>query len=329
LVQRIKCHEEWANGLRRSEECCGRVNELWFRGLREEAGGDEEPVSSQHIPQKTKQGGKRKRRRRKKEEEEEEEEEEEKQEQAQKERKELMPELSAEKKTKKTQKEKKKKKETQKKSGNRPTKGPSTPTLHSAVSASAENAEHKCSICLDPPVQPISLPCTHTFCQECLQKDRAHTTAEKIATRRGVRVSCPNCRAVTTMENANGVVSNSPPARAQLTRSERCKGGVCSSTKRCSHKKQRVEEEGGGEEEEQEEEQQQEEQEEDKRGDGAVFRPGVRVCALWEGEWLKAYYRRLEEEGLHAVSEVVHGCSTWSVLDVELEMGWGSVPSWA
>jgi hypothetical protein len=202
-------------------------------------------------------------------------------------------------------------------------KDPSTPT----ASASAENANHKCSICLDPPVQPISLPCTHTFCQECLQKYRAHTTAEKIVTRRGVRVSCPNCRAVTTMENANGMVSNSPPTRAQLTRSERCKGGVCSSTTRCAHKTQRVEEEGGGEEEEQEEEQQQEEQEEDKRGDGAVFRPGVRVCALWEGEWLKAYYRRLEEEGLHAVSEVVHGCSTWSVLDVELEMGWGSVPS--
>jgi hypothetical protein len=53
-------------------------------------------------------------------------------------------------------------------------------------------------------------------------------------------------------------------------------------------------------------------------GTEAVFASGMRVRALWGGEWLDAFYRRLEAEGQHAVSCHARGHSTWSVLDGEL-----------
>ena len=51
-----------------------------------------------------------------------------------------------------------------------------------------------CSICLDPPVDPVQLPCDHTFCRECVRAFVAHTATETLTTRQGVPIRCPNCR---------------------------------------------------------------------------------------------------------------------------------------
>jgi hypothetical protein len=97
----------------------------------------------------------------------------------------------------------------------------------------------KCSICLEPFDQPVSLPCTHTFCRACLLEYRAHTTADKVVTRRGVRVTCPNCRAIAMMENARRVVSIdlAPPPESIAGESKNTAGRQ----KRCDHKRKRLE----------------------------------------------------------------------------------------
>ena len=44
---------------------------------------------------------------------------------------------------------------------------------------------HKCLICLEAPVDPIELPCKHSFCRKCMAELRE----------KGVSQSCPLCRA--------------------------------------------------------------------------------------------------------------------------------------
>ena len=44
---------------------------------------------------------------------------------------------------------------------------------------------HKCLICLEAPVDPIELPCKHSFCRKCMEQLRE----------KGVSQSCPLCRA--------------------------------------------------------------------------------------------------------------------------------------
>ena len=44
---------------------------------------------------------------------------------------------------------------------------------------------HKCLICLEAPVDPIELPCKHSFCRKCMEQLR----------KKGVSRSCPLCRA--------------------------------------------------------------------------------------------------------------------------------------
>ena len=44
---------------------------------------------------------------------------------------------------------------------------------------------HKCVICLETPVDPIELPCKHSFCRKCMEQLRE----------KGVSQSCPLCRA--------------------------------------------------------------------------------------------------------------------------------------
>jgi hypothetical protein len=75
----------------------------------------------------------------------------------------------------------------------------------------------------------------------------AHTTADKVVTRRGVRVTCPNCRAVAMMENARRIVSSSPapPAKSNQPAEVKSKaeGGKsdASRPKRLEQKRKRLE----------------------------------------------------------------------------------------
>ena len=46
-------------------------------------------------------------------------------------------------------------------------------------------AADKCLICLDAPVDPIELPCKHSFCRKCMEQLRE----------KGVSQACPLCRA--------------------------------------------------------------------------------------------------------------------------------------
>lgn len=47
------------------------------------------------------------------------------------------------------------------------------------------HASDECSICLEPPSEPLKLPCGHTFCWTCVCELR----------RKGVSMTCPLCRA--------------------------------------------------------------------------------------------------------------------------------------
>ncbi|KAL7273803.1 E3 ubiquitin ISG15 ligase [Rhizina undulata] len=58
----------------------------------------------------------------------------------------------------------------------------------------------KCSVCLGTLVNPMSLPCTHTFCQECLVQTF-------IAVGRLAHCRCPICRAPLEMAKRNSSIS--------------------------------------------------------------------------------------------------------------------------
>ena len=49
---------------------------------------------------------------------------------------------------------------------------PATPSPYSLGASDATNppAELQCSVCLDPFTRPVALPCSHTFCAECLRR---------------------------------------------------------------------------------------------------------------------------------------------------------------
>ena len=67
-------------------------------------------------------------------------------------------------------------------------------SLSSALSD--DNArKYECSICLDILLLPKLLPCSHTFCTQCLQKHiSAHSVVDPASPSRSLCFECPECR---------------------------------------------------------------------------------------------------------------------------------------
>jgi hypothetical protein len=81
----------------------------------------------------------------------------------------------------------------------------------------------RCSICLEEDAEvanPVRLPCEHVFCRECLREHLAHSAADKVSTRRGVRVTCPKCRETHQLhrDDLDGVCASSPIADVPASR---------------------------------------------------------------------------------------------------------------
>jgi hypothetical protein len=64
-----------------------------------------------------------------------------------------------------------------------------------------------CSVCLNQYNEPKSLPCLHTFCQECIEK---HACAEKARQKAKdiTAISCPLCKVVTPWNGAESLKTN-------------------------------------------------------------------------------------------------------------------------
>lgn len=72
---------------------------------------------------------------------------------------------------------------------NTTTDGQEQRTRGSAGVASNDNADDICSICLEPPRAPLTLPCSHRFCGSCISRLRSPNDNDFDV------MCCPNCRA--------------------------------------------------------------------------------------------------------------------------------------
>ena len=65
-----------------------------------------------------------------------------------------------------------------------------------------------CPICADLYEEPLMLPCTHSFCQECLKERllKGHVTKKQLS----VTFDCPVCRKDVTLDQngLDGLPSN-------------------------------------------------------------------------------------------------------------------------
>ena len=81
-------------------------------------------------------------------------------------------------------------------------------------SLNSDSMMSECAICMDKIVEPCLLPCSHTFCQQCLARHYAFSSkcsADQGADENEV-ISCPACRQ--TWPLPAGICVNQPPTFA-------------------------------------------------------------------------------------------------------------------